>query len=93
MPTGCTYSDEQLRWRAVEAIVSGRLPLAITTRLKASFGIGSTCCLCGQEITRSHAEYEVVDVRDGRSLVLHVRCHQAWQLECIHRHAPPPPTA
>ena len=85
MPVGCTLPDDELRSRARERIDSGRLPLAISTFVDAAFGTGNTCRLCDEPITREHVEYEVRDRPQDKGFVMHLRCHQNWQLECIHR--------
>ena len=85
MPTGPSLSDDALRTRACTFMDNGNLPLAITTRLHASYGAHNSCILCGEAITPQHIEYEVNDPRDRKRLLFHVRCHHEWQLACLHR--------
>jgi hypothetical protein len=85
MPTGSSWSNRQLISLARNLIDGGQLPVAVYTRLFAGLGTGQTCDLCRQPITHEHVEYEVRDANDGNPLNFHLRCHQAWQCECIHR--------
>jgi hypothetical protein len=85
MPTGSSFSDEQLRFRAHSLIEGGALRVAICTHLYAGAGTGRPWDLCREPIKREHVEYEVRDPEGANPLFFHLRCHQAWQRECIHR--------
>jgi len=91
MPAGSSLSDYDLRFRAGECIDDGRLPVAVSTRLAAGYGTGKPCILCQELVTSEHMEYEVDSPRDGKTLTFHLRCHLAWQLECIRRLPARPP--
>lgn len=85
MPTGSSLSNEQLRSLARERLDDGRLPEAICTTLDAGYGSGESCVLCDELILPAHTEYMIADPRHGEALLFHLRCHHAWQLECIAR--------
>jgi hypothetical protein len=90
MPTGSSLTDEELRARAREQLEAGRLPCAISTYVNAAYGGGRRCALCEERIERTHIEYEIADLRHSGSTFFHLRCHHAWQLECLCRMPPPP---
>jgi hypothetical protein len=75
MPTGSSLPDAQLRLLARERIDDDTLPVAVSTRLLASYGRGHLCVLCAEAVTHEHAEYEVEDPRDGKMLTFHLRCY------------------
>ncbi len=84
-------SIDELRVMAARRISSGALPVAISHRLYAGMGRGVPCGVCGQHIEPDHVEYEVPDPRGGGgSINFHLRCHSAWQLECLRRLPPRP---
>jgi hypothetical protein len=85
MPTGSSLSNDQLLALARARLADGQLPVVISTRVDAGYGVGHACTLCNQLITRAHTEYDVRPEPAGSVLVFHLRCHQAWQLECIRR--------
>jgi hypothetical protein len=73
-----------LRLRARERIEDGRLPATQITRLVADYGRGDWCLLCDEPIAREQIEYEIEDPRGADALIFHLRCHEAWQLECVY---------
>jgi len=82
---------DELRLMAARMIGSGSLPVAISHRLYAGMGRGLPCGVCGQRIESEQVEYEVPDPRGGGgSICFHLRCHSAWQLECLRRLPPRP---
>jgi hypothetical protein len=85
MPIGSSLSNDQLRSLARERLNDGRLPEAILTTLDAGYGGGESCVLCDELILPGHTEYVIADPRHGEALLFHLRCHHAWQLECIAR--------
>jgi len=58
--------------------------------MDAGYGSGAVCRLCEQPIDHDHIGYEVTDARDGSSLLFHLTCHRAWQLECADKALPRP---
>jgi hypothetical protein len=87
MPAGSTLSNEQLRTLARERLDDGHLPLAISRTLDAGYGSSESCVLCREPILALHTEYVIADPRTGKALLFHLRCHQAWQIECVQRSA------
>ena len=77
----------ELRTRARERIKDGRLPCAHGPLLASYDGVES-CALCGGRIDTRELAYEVALPRRGDSkmlVLLHPRCHEAWQSECSDR--------
>jgi hypothetical protein len=66
-------------------IAEGRLPTAVIRKVKASYGSGSGCAVCGHEIGTQQVEYEVTDERNADLLLFHFNCYVAWYAECIRR--------
>ena len=90
MPYGSGSSDPELRSLARQRLDAAQLPLALTGQLYAGRGSGQRCALCAQKIEPEHVEYEVDIASDVRTLLFHLRCHNAWQLECVNRMHPKP---
>jgi hypothetical protein len=91
VPAGSSLPDHELRLRAGERIEDGRLPLLVSTKVAAGYGTVNQCAVCDEPVTHEHTEYEVKDPRDGKLLMVHLRCYRAWQLECISRLPARPP--
>lgn len=88
MSSGPDIPEDLLRAMVMAALEENRLPLTVNGRVKASYGgVGSTCEVCGEAIQWDQIEYEATDARDRRPLSFHLRCHRAWQAECIRRAA------
>ena len=61
----------------------GRLPVLVNPYVKASYGgVGANCEVCAREIEKHDAEYEVRNA-NGHPFLFHLRCHHAWQAECV----------
>ena len=85
MPYGPRLSEQELCSRIQQRIEDGRLPVALSNSLTATYGSGDTCSGCGEPINSDQVEYDVADSRDGRQLTFHLSCHAIWQLECVRR--------
>jgi hypothetical protein len=68
---------------ARRCITDERLPVWLTRTVEANYGSNATCRLCEQSITPQQVEYEVRSVDHVVSLLFHLACHAAWQLECV----------
>ena len=82
MPHGPRLSLD-LRSMARQRIRHGLLPLKFSLVFDAGYGAAASCMVCEQPIELHCVRYEEADVRDGRSLIFHLACHAAWQLECV----------
>ena len=85
MPTEPVLPEIELRTRVLQRIDSGRLPVALSTRIDAGYGEGRQCDLCDGLISSDKIEYDVTDAGSGRRLHFHFACHSAWQRECALR--------
>lgn len=75
--------EHTLREKAREAIRSGRLPSRRPDRTFGGPGIGASCAVCGESVTRDQMELEVEFNRHGPTpgldrCHLHTRCFAAW---------------
>jgi len=84
MPHEPVLPESELRWRALQRIEDGRLPLVLSTRIDAGYGTGVQCYLCDQPIAADKIEYDITD-HNGKLLHFHFACHLAWQRECALR--------
>ena len=85
MPTEPVLPESELRFRVLQHIDGGRLPVMLSTRIDAGYGTRAPCALCEQPIAADKIEYDVTDPRNGRRLHFHFACHSAWQRECARR--------
>jgi hypothetical protein len=77
-------SDEVIaRERARAAIQSGKIPLRRPDRTWGGPGVGASCVVCDQPITRDQLELEIEFERVGGldKFHVHLRCFSAWELE------------
>ena len=80
-----TRLESELRERARELILDGRLPDRAPARVWGGPGTGVECALCAETIPPNEMEYEA-DAAIGnavRTFHFHFVCHAAWQLECL----------
>jgi hypothetical protein len=82
--------EQELRALTRERIAKGELPCAPTLRMWGGYGTGRFCSLCGEPIQHDQIELEVESGR--HSLIFHMVCQSAWQLECAS-HDPRRPRA
>lgn len=82
----------ELRTRARELILGGRLPCFPPTRIWGGYGCDLACSLCETPIPRSEVEYEIEHrTADGaRQYRFHYLCHVAWQIECVRHQGESP---
>jgi len=94
MPTEPVLPESELRSLVLERIDDGRLPVMLSTRIDAGYGVRVRCDLCEQPIAPDKIEYDVTDPGRGKRLHFHIACHLAWQRECAIRLRGfrPPPT-
>jgi hypothetical protein len=87
MPTEAQLSDAALKTRVRELVDNGTLPVVISNRIVASYGLEDhTCVCCGLKIEPQQVEYQADDPRrKERPLHLHFGCHVLWQIECVKR--------
>ena len=86
MPYGPRLSQDEILQRVRQRLEDGRLPVALSSEIIAGYGgAGDMCCVCDEEITSAHIEYELDDPRDHGPLTFHLSCHAVWQLECVRR--------
>ena len=79
-------TESELRLRVLRRIRKGRLPVMLSTTIKAGYGQGVRCDVCDQLIARDNVEYDVfTDRRSRERLHFHLACHTAWQRECALR--------
>jgi hypothetical protein len=82
MENGPNIPAHQLEAMVREHLRQGRLPVVTNPYVKAGYGgVGAVCEVCGREIQKHDAEYEVPNV-NGHPFMFHLRCHHAWQAEC-----------
>ena len=75
-----------LRAKAREAIRTGKLPNRRPDRTWGGPGVGASCTICGEPVTKDQLEFEIQFSRDGNNpgldkFDLHIRCFAAWELE------------
>jgi len=85
MPTEPVLPESELRYRVLQRVENGRLPLMLSTHIDAGYGAGDRCDLCDQPIAADKVEYDVTDPHSGKRLHFHIVCHLAWQRECALR--------
>ena len=64
--------------RIMDKLSQGILPAADPLKLRTGSGTGRTCDACDEVISASAQEHEV-EMPDGRTLRLHVPCHELWR--------------
>ena len=64
--------------RIMDKLSQGTLPAAEPLKLCSSFGTGLLCDGCDVAIKSGEQEHEV-EMPDGRTLRLHVPCHELWR--------------
>jgi len=90
MENGPDISSQQLEAMVREHLRQGRLPVVTNAYVKAGYGgVGANCEVCGREIQKHDAEYEVTNA-NGHPFMFHLRCHHAWQTECARVQAKGP---
>lgn len=82
MPQGPRLSLN-LRSMAGERIRDGRLPVKFSLVVDAVYGAGASCSVCEHPIEQHRVRYEEADAQNGESMMFHLACHAAWQLECL----------
>jgi|SRR5215469_9679378 len=82
MPHGPRLSLN-LRSIAGQRIRDGRLPVTFSLVVDAGYGADTSCDVCERQIEQHRVRYEEADVRTGNSMMFHLACHAAWQLECL----------
>ena len=83
MLTGPDIPAHEIEAMVREHLQQGRLPRLINPYVKAGYGgVGANCEVCGREIQKHDAGYEVPNV-NGPPFLFHLRCHHAWQAECV----------
>lgn len=75
--------DADIRLLVSSHIASGRLPAVVVCSALAGYGSGGMCIVCDRHIQRDETEYEVEAVSSPEVLRFHLRCHDAWQRECL----------
>jgi len=85
MPHEPVLLESELRFRVLQRLEDGRLPLMLSTRIDAGYGTGALCDVCDVPIGTDKVEYDEADTRNGRPLHFHYACHSAWQRECALR--------
>ena len=75
-----------LRAKAREVIRTGKLPNRRPDRTWGGPGVGASCTICGEPVTKDQLEFEIQFSRDGNNpgldkFALHIRCFAAWELE------------
>jgi hypothetical protein len=75
-----------LRATAREVIRTGKLPNRRPDRTWGGPGVGASCTICGEPVTKDQLEFEIQFSRDGNNpgldkFHLHIRCFAAWELE------------
>lgn len=58
-------------------IATGVLPAVVPAKAWVSQGSDATCDICDRQISPEDIDCEV-DLPDGRTLRLHLRCHTTW---------------
>jgi len=86
MPHGPRLSLD-LRSMARDRIHDGRLPVLFSMVIAARYGMAADCSVCAKPIEQHRVRYAEEDLRDGGSLLFHLACHAAWQLECLQHMA------
>jgi hypothetical protein len=80
--SGPDIPAQQLQAMVRERIEQGRLPVVVDPYVKAGYGgFGANCEVCAREIQKHDAEYQVPNANG--SFLFHLRCHHAWQAECV----------
>ena len=77
-----------LRAKAREAIRTGKLPNRRPDRTWGGPGVGASCTICGEPVTKDQLEFEIQFARDGSvpeldKFHIHVRCFAAWEFERV----------
>jgi hypothetical protein len=77
-----------LREQARNAILNGKLPSHLPERTWGGPGVGVTCVICGEPVTKQQMAIEIQFSQDGGSPGLdkfdtHVRCFAAWEFERV----------
>jgi len=78
--------EPRLREQARAAILGGKLPSRKPDRTWGGPGLGITCAVCDQSITKDELELEIQFAPDGGDPEperhhLHIRCFAAWEFE------------
>jgi hypothetical protein len=77
-------NGNELRQKAREAILSGRIPSHPPERTWGGRGVGANCAICGRPVTRDEVEFEVEFGSDDPAVGnyrFHYECHAAWDQE------------
>jgi hypothetical protein len=82
MPAEPVLPDGELRFRVLQLIADGRLPVMLSTTICAGYGRGFLCEVCAQPIGEDKIEYDVTLPGSDKCLHFHIACHFAWQREC-----------
>jgi hypothetical protein len=77
-----------IRRRVREMVTTGELPCDDPASLWAGRGDGKRCAACAEPIGAREVEYEV-NLKSGKTILLHPPCHAIWLKEC----EPDAPTA
>jgi hypothetical protein len=77
-----------IRRRVHEMVTTGELPCDDPASLWAGRGDGKRCAACAEPIGAREVEYEV-NLKSGKTILLHPPCHAIWLKEC----EPDAPTA
>jgi hypothetical protein len=84
--------ESTLRAKAREVVRTGRLPNRRPDRMWGGPGVGASCTICGDAVTKTQLEFEIQFAIDGAEPGLekfhtHVRCFSAWVFERSAEHA------
>jgi hypothetical protein len=77
-----------LREKARAAILNGKLPSRRPDRTWGGPGVGITCVICGEPVTKDQMAIEIQFSHDGGTPALdkfdiHARCFAAWEFERV----------
>ena len=81
---GPPIPEEQIRSLVRKHMRAGELPVIRVLNVAGGYGSGALCCVCGEQIQHSQAEYEAA-LTSERTLQFHIKCFALWQLECAQQ--------
>jgi hypothetical protein len=74
-----------LREKARAVVQQGKLPARSPDRVWGGPGVGASCTICGEPVTKDEKEFEIQFEQDGGGGLdkfhVHIRCFAAWEFE------------